>query len=277
MPSTHQCSAPNVLTSEAVSPPVTYIMKGPSHSSVSMSSTMLNDSHNWAPEGPFLLLFIYFLLRVLGLQCRHNKRRTGCQSKVPSHQLSVGADCTPPASTSSSSLLSPEVAMMTLQDHPELRALLSLLPSKQDMCTLASDFKSAWCQDLQTDVGELQQKVQRLEDSQASMQQLISSVQTSSSARDSLHHTLVAHMNVLENRNRRNNVRLRGVPQSIRTPDLIPTLTKFFNSILGRDPDTRIEFARAHRALRPQIPDPTHPQDIVCRIHLYVLKRGNYA
>lgn len=121
---------------------------------------------------------------------------TSSPSKVPSHQLSVGADHTPPASTSSS-LLSPEVAMLTLQDHPELRALLSLLPSKQHMCTLASDFKSAWRQDLQTvqtDVGELQQKVQRLEDSQASMQQLISSVQACSSIQDSLHHTLAKCM-----------------------------------------------------------------------------------
>lgn len=42
------------------------------------------------------------------------------------------------------SLLPTEVAIMTLQDHPELWALLSLLPSKQDMHTLACDLKSAW-------------------------------------------------------------------------------------------------------------------------------------
>lgn len=113
---------------------------------------------------------------------------------------------------------------------------------------------------------------QKLEDTQVSMQQLISSIQASSSARDSHHHTLIANMDDLENHNRRNNIRLRGVPESIRTPDLIPTLTKFFNSLLGKDLDTPIEFDHTHRALRPQNSDPARPRDVGCHIPLYSLK-----
>lgn len=53
---------------------------------------------------------------------------------------------------------------------------------------------------------------------------------------------------------------------------LIPSLTKLFNSLLGKEPDNHIEFDRAHRALCPQSTNPARPRVIVCRIHLYSLK-----
>lgn len=51
--------------------------------------------------------------------------------------------------------------------------------------------------------------------------------------------------------------------ESIRTPDLIPTLIKFFNSLLSSDPDMIIEF---------DVCTPARSRDVVCRIHLYSLK-----
>lgn len=154
-------------------------------------------------------------------------------------------------------------------------ALLSLLPSKHDMQTLDCDLKSACRQDLQavrTEVDTLHTREQKLQETQTSMQKLLSTVQSSSSARESLHQNLISQLDNLENRNRRNNIRLRGVPESVRAVDLIPTLTKLFNAILNKEPETCIEFERAHRALRPQSADPAHPRDVVYRIHLYSLK-----
>lgn len=52
-------------------------------------------------------------------------------------------------SVSPTGLLPPDKAIMALQSNPELHALLSLLPSEQDMFTLASDLKTALRQDLQ--------------------------------------------------------------------------------------------------------------------------------
>lgn len=98
------------------------------------------------------------------------------------------------------------------------------------------------------------------------MQQALATVQTSSSASDSLHRNLITQIDDLENQNRRNNIHLRGVPELMRTPDLIPSLTKLCNSLLGKEPDEHIEFDRAHRALWPW------PQDVVCRIHQYSMK-----
>lgn len=175
----------------------------------------------------------------------------------------------------SASLIPPEEAHLVLQGHPELQALLSLLPSKQDMQILATELKASWQQDLQvvqTDISTLQDRMQTMEDSHASLQTQVASIQSASATRDVLHRSLITQLDDQENRSRRNNVRLRGVPESIRPQDLAASLTKLFNSILGRSPEDKVELDRAHRALRPQSPDSARPRDVICRIHLYSLK-----
>lgn len=70
-----------------------------------------------------------------------------------------------------------DTALMTLQHHPGLQVLLSLLPSKQDMKELASKLNMAWRHDLyivKSDLSALQNKVQSLEVSQASAHQKFS-------------------------------------------------------------------------------------------------------
>lgn len=196
-----------------------------------------------------------------------------CAARPPTALKPVAS--TPGALPAFTHLPPPEVALLALKGHPELQALLSLLPSKQDMHTLASELKTAWRQDLQTvqtEVDVLQTRVQKLEEIQTTMQQELDAAKSSSATGESLHCSLISQLDDLENRNRRNNIRLRGIPESVQTQDLIPSLTKLFNTILGREPETTIAFDRAHRALRPQSSDPTRPRDVICRIHLYSLK-----
>lgn len=117
---------------------------------------------------------------------------------TPHLQAPMGDDFALSAGPSSPfHLLPSEVAIMTLQGHPELRALLFLLKSKQDMLTLANDLKTAWRQDLQvvqTHVNTLQDLVQKVKYSEALMQHLISTVQATLTAWDSLHQTLVTQL-----------------------------------------------------------------------------------
>lgn len=141
-------------------------------------------------------------------------------------------------------LLPPDAALQTLQSHPELQALLSLLPSKQDMATLANDLKATWRQDLhvvKSDVAALQERVQKLEASQVSTQKLLSTLQASSVVQISRQQALAAQLDNLANRNRKNNIRLQGIPETIRTQDITPTLTKIFNSLLGKAADAPLE------------------------------------
>lgn len=118
----------------------------------------------------------------------------------PSAAPVTGASLTVDLSTSGH-VLPPDVALLTFPGLSQLQALLPLLPSKHDMHTLACDLKTAWQQDLQivqTEVNTLQTGVQKLEDAQSSMQRALTTVQASSSVRDSLHQDLISQLNDLE-------------------------------------------------------------------------------
>lgn len=86
---------------------------------------------------------------------------------------------------------------------------------------------------------------------------------------------LQQHIDDIENRNRRNNLRVRGLPESIQSSDLHNALTTFFNNILGRPPTAHIELNRADRALRPASGDKNRPRDVICRVHFFWSQRGD--
>lgn len=80
------------------------------------------------------------------------------------------------------------------------------------------------------------------------------------------------HLEDLDNRGRRNNIRVRGIPESVDAEQITPALQRVFNSLLERPEDTAIEFVRAHRALRARGPDNMPPRDIICCLQNFSLK-----
>lgn len=60
------------------------------------------------------------------------------------------------------------------------------------------------------------------------------------------------HLEDLDNRNRRNNIRIRGLPESSGPEDLHSILQTIFKNLLGVPTSMHIEMDRAHRALRPK-------------------------
>lgn len=78
----------------------------------------------------------------------------------------------------------------------------------------------------------------------------------------------------LENRSRRHNVRVRGLPESVETDQLTPMITGIFNNLLGRPPLTTIKMERIHRALRPRGKPSDPPRDIICHIDDFQLKEN---
>lgn len=79
---------------------------------------------------------------------------------------------------------------------------------------------------------------------------------------------LQAHIEDLDNRNRRNNLRVRGVPESV--TDLLPTVQKIFQSLLPDSPLSAFSCDRIHRALRP--PPEKPPWDIVLCLKDFLIK-----
>lgn len=60
-----------------------------------------------------------------------------------------------------------------------------------------------------------------------------------------------SHIDDIENRNQRNNIRIRGLPESVQNKDLDSTLQRIFATILDSPPSESIELDRAHRSLGP--------------------------
>lgn len=80
------------------------------------------------------------------------------------------------------------------------------------------------------------------------------------------------HLEDLDNRGRRHNLRVRGIPEVIEGDQIIPSVTGLFNSLLNRPYQTSIMMERIHRALRPKGRDTDPPRDIVCCLVDFKLK-----
>lgn len=75
-----------------------------------------------------------------------------------------------------------------------------------------------------------------------------------------------------ENGNRRNNIWIRGLPESVEPKDLHAAATTIFNNVLQQSVDTAIEIDRIHRALGPKVQNRPLPRDVICRIPFYAIK-----
>ncbi|MEE6519721.1 hypothetical protein FKM82_017441 [Ascaphus truei] len=74
-------------------------------------------------------------------------------------------------------------------------------------------------------------------------------------------------------RTRRQNLRIRNVPESV-LPDLLrPYLIKLFTSVCSDLDHRDLELDRAHRALGPRSDDPNRRRDLIVRFHSYTAKK----
>lgn len=80
------------------------------------------------------------------------------------------------------------------------------------------------------------------------------------------------HVEDLDNRGRRHNLRIRGMPEAITAEHLSLAITSLFNDLLNRPPETQISMERINRALRPKGRETDPPRDIICCIVDYRLK-----
>lgn len=79
------------------------------------------------------------------------------------------------------------------------------------------------------------------------------------------------HIEEMEDRSRRNNLRLRGIPEAPGPEDLAETATAIFRWLLSNPPPS-MEIDRIHRTLGPKSSDPARPRDVLCRLHRFAQK-----
>lgn len=157
----------------------------------------------------------------------------------------------------------------------ELRQQLAAIPTKSDMEGYIKRLESAYRSEIQaitTNISQISDQVQRIEGE-------VATVSSHQATQDNVigQHTQQIHMLFAiaedhENRNRRNNLRVRGIPESVPTAQILPTLKRLFNNLLEVADTSPLEIDRAHRTLGPKNQDPNRPRDILCRMHYFTVK-----
>lgn len=139
--------------------------------------------------------------------------------------------------------------------------MFQALPSRQDMAKYFDDRLETYAsrievfvkkESVQENVAKMADKLSKLEAEVASMGEKVEKMDDASKDQQSQIMGLAFKMMDLENRGRRNNIRLRGVPESIRGDTLWETVTSILNAYLDRPAQEKIELDRVHRARAPE-------------------------
>lgn len=78
----------------------------------------------------------------------------------------------------------------------------------------------------------------------------------------------------IEDRCRRNKLRLRKLPEATGPKDLAETAAAIFRKISDEILPANLEFDRIHRALGTHSTDPNQPRDVICWLHHYTHKEA---
>lgn len=138
--------------------------------------------------------------------------------------------------------------------------------SLADLQLVAKDIKntlSAAISDHKTDLRAVASRLEHVETEAQTHAEAIQHVQRATGVHAQHLIYMNCHLEDLDNRGRRSNLRIRGIPGSIESIQLQPVVWAIFNTLLGRPPDTPVEMERCHGGLWPRGRDTDPPRDTV--------------
>ncbi|KAM5194348.1 uncharacterized protein ACMZJ9_022866 [Mantella aurantiaca] len=179
---------------------------------------------------------------------------------------------TPPSPHQDNMASSTSASSSVLQMPVEIIEILNRLPSKEDIHSLIKTVEDNHRKEmlaLKQDVSKVGSRVQNLEESMTKLDATILQLTQSSTLQISYISQLQLQIDDQEDRERCNNLRLRGIPEATTNNDLEETVLAFFNRLLGPSSSSPIVLDRVHRALGPRLGDAFRPRDVICRLHYY--------
>lgn len=129
-------------------------------------------------------------------------------------------------------------------------------------------------QDLRGEIALVEERTDRLENK---MDELINYVQVLEEDNHTLKQQITllqSQQEDLENRERRQNLRIRGVPETVGDAQLHEYLLGLFVTLAPTIPDIDWRMDRAHRSLAPKPPVGARPRDIIIKFHYYESKES---
>uniref|UniRef100_A0A8C5PJX4 Uncharacterized protein n=1 Tax=Leptobrachium leishanense TaxID=445787 RepID=A0A8C5PJX4_9ANUR len=156
------------------------------------------------------------------------------------------------------------------------QSILNNLPTKSDLRIANENLSTTIMSELhhiRTEIHGLTAKVTHLEGECDTLRLQAGSTARAVQVHTSQMQSMALHLTDLDNRGRRQNLRLRGLPETEDSPSALKqVLLQIFNALLDRPPQSEIDFVRAHRALRPKGPPGSPPQDVICCLSRFDLK-----
>ncbi|CAH2224837.1 Hypothetical predicted protein [Pelobates cultripes] len=142
-----------------------------------------------------------------------------------------------------------------------------------------NDIKAHVAAEMERHVAGLKEEVVGLTARTDQVENRIASIYATSTSHTQDIAYLYGHMAALEdgledlnNRSRRNNIRIRGLPETVTMEQLVPTLHNIFKTLAPDLTPQEMELDRAHRALRPQNLGASTPRDVITRLHFFTTK-----
>uniref|UniRef100_A0A8C5LPA7 Uncharacterized protein n=1 Tax=Leptobrachium leishanense TaxID=445787 RepID=A0A8C5LPA7_9ANUR len=149
-----------------------------------------------------------------------------------------------------------------------LERMVAALPTRSDLTAMMEDFRTSLqteLREVRTEVADLTTRTDALERRANLPPRLPASLEDDFSE-------VRRRLDDLDNRSRRHNVCIRGLPETVSNYDLGTCIHSVFLHILGDPAINDIPLDRCHRALRPVPPAGAPPRDVICRITSYALK-----
>ncbi|OCT80142.1 hypothetical protein XELAEV_18026953mg [Xenopus laevis] len=160
--------------------------------------------------------------------------------------------------------------------NPQLPAnlmeVISALPQKGDLNYLLEDIKATQKQEtaeIKAELGALAHRLEGIEDDQRTLKERMGHQELEVTEHGKQLMELRWLLDDAQNRSPRNNLRIRGLPEDIQSPEAKQLLTQLFKRLLDRDLDTEIMIERLHRV---GVPRKGQPRDLLCCLHNYTLK-----
>lgn len=160
---------------------------------------------------------------------------------------------------------------------PDWRSFLPNLPTKQDLEDMATKIVSAMRQEVQevrSRVSSLETRLVTVDDTTTELAQRVLTLESVQSLTQQRLTTLFLQQDDAENRSRRNNVRLKRIPEATMGTDLRSTVISILKQLLDRNPTDSLELDRVHRVQSYRAVTSTTPRDVLCHVHFYTMKEA---
>lgn len=163
----------------------------------------------------------------------------------------------------------------SLSADSDTNSFFSTLSTKADMDRMTATLQQVLREEfkeVKESLHSLTFRVDTIEQNQTAAEQKIATLEAKLAAQSQYLHNVRLQQDNLENRSRRNNLKIRGIPETTSAKELRPTVTVILNKILGRDSTADIELDRVHRIQGNAPLSDGRPRDTLCRVHFYIIK-----